>query len=297
MSFFSLPSTLRKAGILGMNERNIRLIAEKNRRRDYRFADNKYITKTLATEAGIPVPELYGKVRYIGDLKRLGGLLEPLESFVLKPCRGSGGNGVLVIDGKEEGRFRTVSGKLLSLDELRQHSAKILHGLFSLGGKPDEMLVEYRVCFSPLLKELSYQGVPDFRIIVCEGVPVMAMGRFPTSYSRGRANLHQGAVGVGIEIESGLTYGGVLGNKRVSHHPDTGASLKDVQIPDWKKILEIAAACHPLTGLGYLGADLVFDEHRGPLLLEINVRPGLAIQIANNQGLKGRLKEFGVVKF
>jgi D-alanine-D-alanine ligase-like ATP-grasp enzyme len=38
-------------------------------------------------------------------------------------------------------------------------------------------------------------------------------------------------------------------------------------------------------GLGYLGADIVLDHRQGPLLLEANARPGLAIQIANGQGL------------
>ena len=38
-------------------------------------------------------------------------------------------------------------------------------------------------------------------------------------------------------------------------------------------------------GLGYLGMDIVVDRHEGPLLLEANARPGLAIQIANGQGL------------
>ncbi|MCB0328337.1 MAG: alpha-L-glutamate ligase-like protein [Bdellovibrionales bacterium] len=290
---FAWPWSLRKAGILGMNERNVRLIGEKNRRKNYRFADNKFITKQLAAKVGIPTPELYGKVRFIGDLKYLGQMLEPYSEFVLKPCRGSGGNGVLVVAERDGEKFVTVSGKTLSLEDLKQHSAKILHGLFSLGGKPDWMLIEYRVKFSNVLSALSYQGVPDFRLIVFQGTPVLAMGRFPTSHSKGRANLHQGAVGVGIDIETGITYGGVLGSRRISEHPDTSAKLAEVQIPEWGRIKEIASSCFELTQLGYLGADLVLDEELGPLLLEINVRPGLAIQLANNFGLKKALRQRG----
>jgi hypothetical protein len=37
--------------------------------------------------------------------------------------------------------------------------------------------------------------------------------------------------------------------------------------------------------------DLVVDQEQGPLLLELNARPGLAIQIANRDGLYGRLKK------
>ena len=44
-----------------------------------------------------------------------------------------------------------------------------------------------------------------------------------------------------------------------------------------------------MTGLGYLGVDLLLDREKGPLLLELNARPGLAIQMANKSGLFGRL--------
>jgi glutathione synthase/RimK-type ligase-like ATP-grasp enzyme len=39
-------------------------------------------------------------------------------------------------------------------------------------------------------------------------------------------------------------------------------------------------------GLGFVGVDVVHDEHRGPLVLELNARPGLAIQLANRRGLR-----------
>jgi hypothetical protein len=36
--------------------------------------------------------------------------------------------------------------------------------------------------------------------------------------------------------------------------------------------------------------DIVMDRDLGPQILELNARPGLAIQIANNMGLELRLK-------
>jgi hypothetical protein len=45
-----------------------------------------------------------------------------------------------------------------------------------------------------------------------------------------------------------------------------------------------------MTGLGYIGCDLVLDRKLGPLILELNARPGLAIQIANGAGLSLRLQ-------
>ena len=45
-----------------------------------------------------------------------------------------------------------------------------------------------------------------------------------------------------------------------------------------------------MTGLGYLRVDMVIDNDRGPLILEMNARPGLSIQIANCTGLSNRVR-------
>ena len=63
------------------------------------------------------------------------------------------------------------------------------------------------------------------------------------------------------------------------------------QYPENREHLEIASKAYEMTGLGYLGADIVLDKERGPMMLELNARPGLAIQIANLVGLSRRLKE------
>ncbi len=151
-------------------------------------------------------------------------------------------------------------------------------------------MVEYRVRADPLFDEITYQGVPDLRTIVYRGYPVMAMVRLPTLASDGKANLHQGAVGVGIDIATGVTRGGVLGNEPIAEHPDTDHPLAGIQIPGWRELLELAARCYEITGLGYLGVDVVLDRDLGPLILELNARPGLNIQIANRRGLLERLR-------
>jgi len=43
-------------------------------------------------------------------------------------------------------------------------------------------------------------------------------------------------------------------------------------------------------GLSYAGIDIVLDEEKGPLVIEINDQPGLQIQLANRCGLHTRLK-------
>jgi alpha-L-glutamate ligase-like protein len=117
--------------------------------------------------------------------------------------------------------------------------------------------------------------------------------RLPTRASQGKANLHQGAVGAGIDMASGVTLTGVMGNEVIAHHPDTSHSIEGIAIPEWDRILDISARCYELTGLGYIGVDVVIDRDLGPLVLELNARPGLAIQIANRQGLLRRLEICG----
>jgi alpha-L-glutamate ligase-like protein len=177
---------------------------------------------------------------------------------------------------------------LITQAELEHHISNIVSGQYSLSGGKDVALIEYCVQFDPLFEHVSYQGVPDIRVIVYRGYPVMAMVRLPTRSSDGKANLHQGAVGAGIDISSGLTLSGVLGNNIVDEHPDTGALIAGLKVPQWDFILQSSARGLEVTELGYLGVDMVIDRNLGPLILEMNARPGLNIQIANGTGIARR---------
>ncbi|SMP87104.1 alpha-L-glutamate ligase-related protein [Epsilonproteobacteria bacterium SCGC AD-308-P11] len=285
-SFFKL----QQQGVVGMNYRNIELIGKYNVRSSYPLVDNKLITKKIAQEVGIAVTELYAKVESQSELKNLHDILLPYENFVIKPNHGSGGKGIIVITHRDGDHFIKASGDVLTLEDLRRHISNTLSGLYSLGGRYDIAIIEKLVVFDPMFKKYSYEGVPDIRIIVYRGYPVMAMMRCPTRSSDGKANLHQGAVGVGIDLKSGKATNAVVRDRPVLKHPDTGYDFSDLQIPHWEEILNIASLSYDMTGLGYLGADIVFDKNMGPLLLELNARPGLAIQIANDKGLKSRIK-------
>jgi alpha-L-glutamate ligase-like protein len=280
---------LRRYGVLGLNRRNADFISLVNPRSHYPLVDDKIRTKRLALEAGITVPELYHVVREQHEIDEIAPQLAERGDFVVKPAHGSGGSGILVIRGRQGNRFRKTDDRLIDAEELLHHISNALSGLYSLGGQRDRVMIEYRVRHDPVFGEITYRGVPDVRIIVYRGYPAMAMVRLPTSLSQGRANLHQGAVGVGVDLARGTTLEGVLGNDRVREHPDTGRRLAGRQIPAWERILEIASQCYEATGLGYLGADLVVDREHGPMLLELNARPGLQIQVANACGLRPRL--------
>ena len=287
---FRLYRALRRSGILGINERNARYISQLNPRHLYPLVDDKVRTKKIALDADMAVPELYGVIANQADVRRFPSIVESHESFVIKPSNGSGGDGIVVIAGRRKGRYRSIGGRLLNDEDLMHHISNTVGGQYSLTGTPDTALIEYCVKFDPLFDQLSYQGVPDIRVIVYRGYPVMAMVRLPTRMSDGKANLHQGAVGAGVDLGSGATLKGVLGNAPIDEHPDTGVVIAGVEIPGWKFILDSAARCHEVTGLGYLGVDMVIDRDLGPLILEMNARPGLNIQIANHSGLRPRLK-------
>lgn len=286
---FEIRKRLRMKGVLGINRRNSELIRGWNPRRLYPLVDDKLRTKKLALAAGMPVPELFGVIDTQHDIRKLPGIVADRQQFVVKPAHGSGGNGVLVITGRRGDRFAKASGATLDENELDHHISNMLSGLYSLGGQRDSVVVEYYVRCDPELVKISFQGVPDIRLIVFKGFPVMAMIRLPTRLSDGRANLHQGAVGVGIDLAAGTTLGGVQEDHRVTEHPDTGHRLQGLSIPTWDRIMEMAANCYEMTGLGYLGVDIVVDRDLGPLILELNARPGLAIQIANDRGLHRNL--------
>jgi alpha-L-glutamate ligase-like protein len=281
---------LKSADVLGINRRNAQYTLPYNPRRLHPLVDNKAHTKQLALAMGIPVPELYGIIEYEYQIRNLHEQLEPYPDFVVKPARGSGGKGIVMITSRQGELYHKVNGQLLSRADLRHHVSKILAGMYSFGGQPDQALLEYHVLSDPVFQAISYQGVPDIRIVVFLGVPVMAMVRLPTRKSEGKANLHQGATGAGIDIATGTTLDAVWNNQIVNEQPDTGFPVSGIQVPHWDTILRTSARCHEMTGLGYQGADFILDRNKGALLLELNARPGLNIQIANQAGLHNRLK-------
>lgn len=282
--------SLRRHGVLGMNHRNGAFILPSNPRKHYPRVDDKLLTKQLAIAAGIPVPRLLGVVSEYHEIRDVPTMLAGMPPFVIKPARGAQGNGIIVIIESETGRYRRSNGSFITDAQLEQHISSILSGVFSLRGDWDSAIIEEMIVIHPAFKPIALQGVPDIRVVVYRGLPVMAMCRLPTSVSSGRANLHQGAIGMGIDIASGRSVHAMLRNRSVGTHVDTGAELVGFTIPHWNDVLSLAARASDVSGLGYLGVDVVVDAVHGPVLLELNARPGLAIQLANMEGLLPRLQ-------
>lgn len=292
-------SSLRERGILGINNRVGRYILRHNKRANYPLVDNKVLTAQRAEAWGIPTPQNYLVVENYGSLKNLHHKLINFESFVIKPAKGSQGNGIIVVkeiikevkNGEVRILCRRSNDKLMEIEEVKHHISGILSGLYSLSGQSDIAIIQAKIDKHPIFDDYSYGGIPDIRVIVFDGFPVMSMVRLPTKSSDGRANLHQGAIGAGINLSDGRTNNAVIRNQVIDVHPDTGKKLVGLKIPFWREILELSARCFDMVELGYLGADIVLTPDHGPILLELNARPGLGIQIANLDGLVPRLEK------
>jgi alpha-L-glutamate ligase-like protein len=287
---FTAAKRLKALGILGMNRRNAACILDHNPRSKYPLVDDKMRLHRLCATIGVPTPQVYAEIDSFGTLPRLNELLGGRGDFVVKPNRGSAGRGILVLTGRDGDGFRRHNGERLGLDSLQQHLSDILSGMYSLGGQPDSALIQQRIRLHPTFEAITYKGIPDVRVILYRNEPAMAMLRLPTKESNGRANLHQGGIGTGIDLETGITHHAVQRNRLVSKHPDTGRPVVGMRMPFWDEVIRLSRRVSEAVGLGYIGVDVVIDADGGPMLLEANARPGLAIQIANGQGLTPRLE-------
>lgn len=284
---FGLQKKAKRQGLIGINARNCNYIAPLNERRLLPLVDSKILTKTAVRKVGVPTPELIGVIETQFAVRRLDAIIGDRTDFVVKPARGSQGNGILVINGKTPmGGWRRGNGKPITRERLDYHIRNIVSGMYSKSSLGDYAMVEERIIFASTFDEVAFFGVPDIRIIVYRGVPCMAMVRLPTSESDGKANLHKGGVGAGIDMATGKTKNGVHKNRLVDRHPDSFALLAGIQIPNWREMLLMSSRCYDAIPLGYLGVDIVIDARKGPLLLELNARPGLAVQMANQQGIR-----------
>ncbi len=277
--------------VLGMNRRNLSYIYPNNMRRDFPLADDKLQTKTVLAAAGVPMPETYFSYGYFFDLKNLNRDLSSLTDFVIKPAQGSGGGGIIVIADKRGDRWVSAGGTIHTLDGIRSQITDILFGVYSFG-LSDHAVVEERIAQHEQMDVLSPFGLADIRLILLHGEPILAMARVPTRASDGKANLHQGAVGIGIDLQKGVTTHGIMEGNAVTHHPDTGEQLLGRSLPHWDETMAVGRRAARAVPLKYLGVDISLAA-RGPVVLEINVRPGLQIQNANATGMLPLLMEVG----
>ena len=282
---------MKISSVLGLNARTKLFSYPYNTKRGRNIARSKILTDKVLRNANIPTPIIYKKFRSIKDIYSYNWEKLP-ESFAVKPSKGLGGEGIIVVKerAKDPGFWLTTQKKKIGVADLKLHIMDVLEGAYSLGNYPDVAFIQEFVGRHKAFRKYAYRGTPDIRIIVFNRVPTMAMLRLPTKESGGRANLHQGAIGVGIDIATGITTKATYNGNLIKYKPGTERKLNGIKIPHWEEILKIAVSCQEVSGLGYLGVDIVLHPEKGPMVLELNSQPGLQIQLANMAGLKKRLE-------
>jgi alpha-L-glutamate ligase-like protein len=269
--------------VLGINRRNLDLVFADYRPGKFRVLDDKLAAKALLEESGISCPRTLAVIKSQDELAGLAHTLAGLKDFVIKPARGWGGRGILVLAEAEEGWVKP-SGERVNVADIAAHVSDVLSGIYSLDEDQDQAIFEERIYAHPFFAGIYDRGLADLRVVLDKERPIQAMCRLPADASDGKANLHAGGVGLGIDIETGISTGAVCKDKDILVHPDTGAELIGRQLPYWDTCVELARRASGAVDLDYLGVDIVVDRERGPLILELNARPGLAIQLANKEG-------------
>lgn len=255
------------------------------------MADDKLETKKILLSHGINTTRLIAAFYSRDDIKNFDWESLPESGFALKPARGYGGGGILAFKKWYGDHGRTIDGETYTIKELENHFLDILEGSYSLQSLPDKAFIEELITPHPFFKKLAPLGLPDVRVIVLNQVPVMALVRVPTEESKGKANQTLGAIGIGIDIRTGITtFATIHKSHFISRLPGTKIKTRGIKIPNWDEVLHLASRTQKASGLGFAGIDVVFDAKKGPMVLEVNARPGLSIQISNKASLRERLE-------
>lgn len=282
-------------GILGLNARNLLYIKPFNPRKAVALADDKLKTKAFLAARDVPVAKIYGRIEDHHQLRTFDFAQLP-EQCVLKPNYGFGGEGIVILKGRnKQGQFLEQGKRPITDKQMREHIEDILDGKFSVNGRNDTAFFEKILVADPSFAPFRPAGLPDIRIVVFNLVPVMAMIRIPTVESGGKANVHLGGIGIGIDIAKGVTTHATQYN-RIVHELPHGGSPAGIQIPRWEEMLLIASRIQYVTNIGYLAVDLTIDAEQGPVLLEVNARAGLMVQVANLAPLRSRLERVSGLK-
>jgi alpha-L-glutamate ligase-like protein len=280
----------RRRNVLGMNARILSILRPLNPHGAVQTANDKLATKQALSRAGIPVPRTYGVIHSRRDAERFAWSSLP-GSFVLKPNLGFGGSGILVVFGRNKrGEWIGPNRQPVDVADVRERTYNILDGNYSIGNVPDTAIFEQRVRVARDLKPYASGGIPDIRIVTANFIPVMAMLRLPTPGSVGRSNLHAGGIGVGVDLSTGTTTTAVSRDRAITVYPGTRLRLSGMTLPAFRDTLLLAVRAARALRLGYAGVDIAVDREEGPLVLEVNARPGLSIQLANGATLRDRIR-------
>lgn len=274
--------------VLSINNRNLGYIYPNNKRTHFPMANDKLLCKKILTEVGVAVPETKFSYGYFYELKTLHIDLESLDDFVIKPANGSAGNGIVVITHRRESKWISAGGREYTLEDIKKHISDIIFGAFS-HDMMDHAIIEERIIQHEMINSICDLGLSDIRVILYKDQPVSAMARIPTSSSDGKANLHQGAIALGIDIVSGISIHAIKDSESITHHPDSNEKVIGLLMPYWDEVIAMSIKAAESVPLKYLGVDIAITGN-GVMMIEINARPGIEIQNANDRPMREQLE-------
>lgn len=281
--------------ILGQNERNLKYIKPNNTSFAKYLADSKLRTKEFLYNKWVAVPETFFVISEHSQIKDLD-FTAFIPPFVIKPNLGFGWKGILIINEIDSlGNYVTNSWEVFSKVDLIKHFNEILDWFYSLSWNRDKVIIEQKIELEPSIELIGKYGLPDVRVVVYNKIPVMAMLRIPTPNSKGKANLHSWACWAGIDISNGKLTHITQFDKYIKSVPGIW-DVRWLELPNWDDVLSLCVKLQEITWIWYLACDIVFDKEKGPLLLEVNLRPWLNVQIANKAALWARLKKVEWIK-
>lgn len=209
------------------------------------------------------------------------------QRLIYKPVRGCKGNGVQAFD----------------------ITPKTARAVFKQLSALPEGVVEQYVKQHPAMSSLSPSSVNTIRVVTISSNthPVTADGKMlDIAYAALRIggsnalvdNFHSGGMAAGVDLETGelVTNAADMDGNVYEVHPATGTKIKGFRIPYFAEALEmVKKACEDSGVTGFLGWDIAIAED-GPMLIEINLRPGVVLLTApfaaEKKGMKHVMEKY-----
>jgi glutathione synthase/RimK-type ligase-like ATP-grasp enzyme len=261
------------------------------------IANCKLSSYELFDREGLPHPRMRAVVNIETSYKDCAALSTAAEVAALlssaryplfiKPNRSHHGWGGKLVDAIEHGVLQLRDGSRVAVEAL---AAELT------APKAGAMLIQDAIVPHATIAAMTGGIAATARVLVLliDGRPSVhsAVLRVPVGNNM-VDNFYRGLYGnmiAEIDVATGVCAAAVadvgLSYRAVDHHPDTGNSIRGLQMPEWPRAVEILErAARHFPGLQIQGWDIAFDE-QGPMLLENNSKSEFnIIQHATQRGL------------